>query len=99
MKSSEPIESQRAYILPTAALDLEGAKARYMEALCPKQCCEYCGKTYDLRLEPARTAYAFKGKIGSLEDPNRPVLLCRECSTEYHTYWDEMWAGYYQSVM
>lgn len=57
--------------------------------------CTACGTFQGVQLEPSRTAYHFEGEIGSPEDPNKPMALCRSCAKEYHEYWDEMWAEYY----
>ena len=33
------------------------------------------------------------------EDPNRDLFLCKECSEEYYSYWNDMWNEYYSMVM
>ena len=44
----------------------------------------------------ARTAYHWnKGK----EDPNGPVVCCRQCAKKGIAYWDEMWSEYYSSII
>jgi hypothetical protein len=40
---------------------------------------------------PAMTAYTWDGQG---EDPNRPRLLCLQCSTEYVEDWQERWDEY-----
>ena len=58
--------------------------------------CEYCGSRYKTRYERSRTAYHWDGKG---EDPNRPVLLCRECAAEHHDHWDGMWDEYHAGLL
>jgi hypothetical protein len=58
--------------------------------------CMSCGSTEDVELENSRTCYHFEGNIHSLDNPNRPIPLCRECAKEHHEYWDGMWADYYR---
>lgn len=77
-------------------LDLLGAHKRFREQLFAtnKPKCEMC--TYfghersasDIKLEASRTAYPWDGKG---EDPNRSTWLCRECASEHHAHWDDMW--------
>jgi hypothetical protein len=55
--------------------------------------CERCGIEEGLEFESGRTAYEWDGKG---EDPNRCVVLCRECAKEHHEHWDEMWEEYYR---
>jgi sucrose-6-phosphate hydrolase SacC (GH32 family) len=57
--------------------------------------CEACGTTEGVEREDARTAYHFEGEVGSFEDPNRGVMLCRDHAAMHHAYWDEMWAEYH----
>jgi hypothetical protein len=33
------------------------------------------------------------------EDPNRSVMLCRECAAEHHAYWDERWSEYQSNLL
>ena len=71
--------------------------------------CERCGLTEGLRFESSRTCYYNESKLRegrrkklrmleleeAEEDPNRDIVLCRECAVEHHAYWDEMWKEYY----
>ena len=68
---------------------------------CPTQTtltCEHCAHwgfanvTDGVQWESSRTAYHFDGLIGSPDDPNRPVALCRACAKDHHRHWDDMWA-------
>ena len=59
--------------------------------------CEYCGITEGVELEDGRTAYHFEGEQGSVEDPNRGQMLCREHARAHHEHWDAMWDEYYAS--
>lgn len=61
--------------------------------------CLNCETTTSVEMENARTAYHFEGLLGSPDDPNRPIPLCRACAKEHHEYWDEMWTEYQRSVM
>lgn len=61
--------------------------------------CARCGAEQNVKLEDARTAYYFEGKIGSDDDPNRPIPLCPECAAEYHQHWDYMWAEYHSGIL
>jgi hypothetical protein len=59
--------------------------------------CERCAflgtiTTEGVQMENSRTTYHFEGIIGSPEDPNRPLPLCRSCAADHHAYWDSMWA-------
>ncbi len=63
------------------------------------QTCLRCGSTVGVNLESSRTQYNFEGELGSPEDPNRPVPLCRTCAEDHHAYWDEMWAEYYGGLL
>ena len=56
--------------------------------------CEYCQAMFDLDKEDSRTMYCWNGEG---EDPNRPVLLCKQCAKMHHEYWDDMWSDYYGS--
>lgn len=75
--------------------------------------CERCGKTGGVRLEDARTNYvrepptvwqriqAADGGLtpSMMDDPNKPLALCRACAKEHHDYWDERWNEYYDGVL
>jgi hypothetical protein len=52
--------------------------------------CEYCSSTKDVKWRQAATAY-YWDDILTLEDPNRRLFLCDECSEMYYDYWNEMW--------
>jgi len=56
--------------------------------------CEDCGSTEGVELEAGRSAYNFDGESGSIEDPNRGLMLCREHARQHHDYWDAMWDEY-----
>jgi hypothetical protein len=60
--------------------------------------CAFCQSTTEVRMESARTSYPFDGKLGSCDDPNRDVPLCRLCAKDHHAYWDDMWNEYYESL-
>lgn len=47
----------------------------------------------------SRTMYSFDGIPGSAEDPNKPVVLCKEYSEDHHAQWDEKWADYYRDLL
>jgi hypothetical protein len=77
--------------------------------------CERCGTQEGVELEDSRTAYAYESPTAwdriraedggltptpsVLEDPNKPVNLCRACAKEHHDYWDEMWREYYGGLL
>ncbi len=61
--------------------------------------CDRCLSTQGVAMEGSRTMYHFEGEIGSPDDPNRPVPLCRDCAREHHEFWDEMWNGYYGGLI
>ena len=54
-----------------------------------------CGHSV-LWVTHAMTAYEWDG---TGVNPNRPLLLCPECSAGYVDYWKEMWRDYYASVL
>ena len=54
--------------------------------------CLCCTRTEGVEMENSRTAYHFEGELGSLDDPNKPIPLCRPCAEEHHMHWDDMWA-------
>jgi len=69
----------------------------------PPGTCEVCGSTEGLKWEDSRTCYDTTpldrfDRINKLDepDPNRPVLLCRDCAVEHHSYWDERWSEVYR---
>jgi hypothetical protein len=51
-----------------------------------------CEETQGLQLEDSRTMYYWNGDG---DDPNSPILLCRECARAHHSWWDEQWAEVY----
>ena len=53
--------------------------------------CKFCDWPFGVEYEDSRTAYFWDGNG---EDPNKSVLLCRQCAEAHHSYWDEMWAEY-----
>ncbi len=61
----------------------------------PAAVCLHCEATKGARRESAQTAYHYEGVVGSDDDPNRPVSLCRKCAREHHAHWNDMWADYY----
>lgn len=62
--------------------------------------CEVCdAMDGDIRLEDSRTQYVWKGDFDDPENPNRPLMLCRECAREHHEYWDERWSDYYGGLL
>lgn len=68
----------------------------------PKQiklACIGCYGTDGVEMESSRTAYHFEGEIGSADDPNRPIPLCRPCAEEHHQYWTDMWAEYRSGLL
>lgn len=78
-----------------SAFDLIDAKFKPK----PTLSCVRCESTEGVKLEDSRTMYHFDGKIGSEDDPNRPIPLCRECAAEHHEHWDSMWADYYSDKL
>lgn len=59
--------------------------------------CEHCGIENDsVKPTPAATAYYWNGEG---EDPNRDVVFCEECRSEYYDHWNEIWHVYYTSVI
>ncbi len=68
-----------------------------------------CDATEGVKEEACRTAYhvpdcghsdceehpELKAACRDSRDPNKTAWLCRECATEYHSNWDEMWASYW----
>lgn len=66
--------------------------------------CERCELNGDrvkigVKRESSRTMYHFDGEIGSADDPNRPVWLCRLCAAEHHAEWNATWAEYYAGLL
>ncbi len=62
--------------------------------------CERCGRQCSgVKSESSRTMYNFDGPIGSPEDPNRDIMLCRDCAKEHHDYWNERWDDYYAGLL
>ncbi len=61
--------------------------------------CLECDSTVGVQMESARTVYHFEGEVGSVDDPNRPIPLCRGCARNHHDYWDSMWADYYGGLL
>jgi hypothetical protein len=72
-----------------------GFTSRLLWAFVPK--CEMCPHAFHrttihgLRCESSRTMYHWDG---TGKDPNRSLLLCRQCAILHHDYWDEMWDQY-----
>lgn len=56
----------------------------------PALTCEHCASTEGVQLECSRTAYYWDG---TGPDPNRHVALCRDCASDHHAYWDDMWSN------
>lgn len=56
--------------------------------------CEHCGAMKGLESESSRTMYHWDGEWNDPNNPNRNVLLCRQCAFMHHEYWDEMWDDY-----
>jgi len=61
--------------------------------------CGHCRKLGVFKYHFSRTAYYFKGKRNSKEDPNRASFLCAQCRDEDIQYWDDMWAEYWNGVL
>ena len=61
--------------------------------------CVACHTTEGVKIESSRTAYdtsyprtRFERILDpEPEDPNIDIPLCRECSEDHHSYWNEMW--------
>jgi hypothetical protein len=67
--------------------------------------CEYCDSTEGVVLEDSRTSYSLPDLTiydllfpEDLENPNRPIWLCRSCAEEHHEFWDEQWREYWDSI-
>lgn len=59
--------------------------------------CEHCGVSNDqVEPWPAQTAYHWDG---TGEDPNRDVVLCPACHSDYSDHWQEMWNEYYRGLL
>ena len=58
--------------------------------------CEYCGKEDGVEMYCSHTMYSWDGNG---KDPNRSLVLCKECGGFHEEYWADMWADYYHSVM
>lgn len=63
-------------------------------SICHRRC-EQCGAFFGVRLVPAMTMYPWDGKG---QDPNRPLVLCREHAEDYRSHWKEMWSEYYSMI-
>ena len=52
--------------------------------------CECCGSPVGVEPEPSRTCYEH---VPGEPDPNRDIMLCRECAVEHHQQMDDQWAA------
>lgn len=37
--------------------------------------------------------------LGERPNPNRDLMLCRDCAADHHANWDETWKEYYASLL
>ena len=65
--------------------------SRYFQRIASGHICEHCSTVFGLDHEESRTMYHWEGEG---EDPNRSLLLCRQCAILHHDFWDEMWDQY-----
>lgn len=76
----------------TEGVALEPSRTAYV-IHCPKIGCGAC-EGLD---SPCKAGVTNKRECPNWpkEDPNAPILLCRECAEEHHANWDNIWADYY----
>lgn len=73
----------------------------------PPPVCERCGSTVGVKFQNSRTAYDtsyepwwkrlltvdIDSDVLEYINPNRDPVLCADCATEHHAYWDDMWSN------
>ena len=72
---------------------------RYHVQPATRGACEVCERKDGVQLESSRTAYHWEGALDDPNNPNAPILLCRDCARDHHAYWDDMWDEYRRGLL